>query len=261
MPVNNGNAGGAYLLEAAEVTKHFMGVTALNEVDITIRPGELVSLIGPNGSGKTTFFNCVSGFLKQDGGRVLFRGQEITNWRPDRIARLGLRRTFQDVRNFPAMSVLENLLTAIQQHQEENLLARALRTPGIRRFEEEALARAYQLLELIGFPHLAHHPAGGLSYGQRKLLEFASALMPDPDLILLDEPAAAVAGEMIDKMKALILELHAGGKTFLIVEHNMTVVMDISQRIVVLDHGQKIAEGTPAEIRSNERVLEAYFGR
>jgi ABC-type branched-subunit amino acid transport system ATPase component len=249
------------LLEATGVTRHFLGVTALNQVDISVYPGELVSLIGPNGSGKTTFFNCVSGFLKQDGGRVRFKGEDITNKRPDVIAKRGLRRTFQDVHNFPEMTVLDNLITAVQQHQEENLLARVVRTPRIRAFEEQARQRAFELLEMIGFPQLSDLPAGGLSYGQRKLLEFASALMPDPDLILLDEPTAAVSGELIELMKAMIRALNKQGKTFLIVEHNMTVVMDLSERIFVLDYGEKIAEGTPDEIRSNPKVLEAYFGR
>jgi branched-chain amino acid transport system ATP-binding protein len=192
---------------------------------------------------------------------VLFRGRDVTNARPHRIARLGLGRTFQQVSVFARLSALDNLLVFIQQHQEEALLARLLRTPRLRRLEREALERAHALLELVGLGARAAAPAGSLSYGQRKLLAFAAALMPDPELVLLDEPAAAVNPTMIEQMKAHILALHRQGKTVLLVEHNMDVVMDISERVVVLDHGQKIAEGSPRTIRRDPRVIEAYFGR
>lgn len=248
------------LLEVRKLTKHFAGVTALLDVDIDVYPGELLSLIGPNGSGKTTMFNCISGLLKIDTGSVRFKGADITRKRPDQIARLGLRRTFQDVRNFPNMTVMDNLLMAIQQQQEDNLIARAFRTPRIQEYEAIAYERARDVLELTELTRVKDQVAGSLSYGQRKLLEFACALMPDPDLILLDEPAAAVSATMITRMKAYIRELNQQGKTFLVVEHNMKVVMDLSQRIIVLDHGQKIAEGTPDMIRSDQKVLEAYFG-
>jgi ABC-type branched-subunit amino acid transport system ATPase component len=225
-----------------------------------VYPGELVSLIGPNGSGKTTLFNCISGLLRADSGRITFKGEDITRKRADLIAREGIRRTFQDVRNFPGLTVLENLLIAIQQQQEDSIWQRAVRTPRIRRLDEEARARADEILQLVELTELQNHRAGELSYGQRKLMEFAAALMPDPDLILLDEPAAAVSGYMIERIKSYIQKLHAEGKTFLVVEHNMNVVMDLSERIVVLNYGQKIAEGTPQEIQQIEKVLEAYFG-
>ena len=248
------------LLEIRKLSKHFAGVTALLDVDVDVYPGELLSLIGPNGSGKTTLFNCISGLLKFDSGSVRFKGTDISHKRPDQIARLGLRRTFQDVRNFPKMTVMDNLLMAIQQQQEDNLFARAFRTPRIQEYEAIAYERARDVLELTELTRVKDQAAGSLSYGQRKLLEFACALMPDPDLILLDEPAAAVSATMITRMKAYIRELNQQGKTFLVVEHNMKVVMDLSQRIIVLDHGQKIAEGTPDMIRSDQKVLEAYFG-
>jgi ABC-type branched-subunit amino acid transport system ATPase component len=249
------------LLEVRGLIKRFLGVTAVDGVDLTVEPGELVSLIGPNGSGKTTLFNCVTGYLSADDGRVTFRGHELSGAPPHRVARLGVARTFQQVSVFPRLSALENLLVFLQQHQEERLLARLLRTPGVRRLEAQAIERAHRLLDLVGLGDRAATPAGSLSYGQRKLLAFAGALMPDPELLLLDEPAAAVNPTMINQMKEHILALHRQGKTVVLVEHNMDVVMDISQRIVVLDHGQKIAEGPPAAIRRDARVIEAYFGR
>ena len=249
------------LLEIRGLVKRFLGVTAVDQVDLTVEAGELVSLIGPNGSGKTTLFNCVTGYLAADGGRVLFRGRDLTNAAPHRVARLGVGRTFQQVSVFPRLSALENLLVFLQQHQEEHLLARLLRTPRLQRLEAEAVERARRLLDLVGLTDKADAGAGSLSYGQRKLLAFAAALMPDPDLLLLDEPAAAVNPTMINQMKDHILALHRQGKTVLLVKHNMEVVMDISQRVVVLDHGQKIAEGSPEAIRRDSRVIEAYFGR
>jgi len=249
------------LLEIRGLIKRFIGVTAVDQVDLGVERGELVSLIGPNGSGKTTLFNCVTGYAAADGGQVFFRGRDLTNAPCHRVAKLGIARTFQQVSVFPRLSVLDNLLVFLQQHQEERLLARLLRTRRLRRLEADAIERARELLELVGLAHRADAVAGGLSYGQRKLLAFAAALMSDPELLLLDEPAAAVNPTMINQMKQHILALHRQGKTVLLVEHNMEVVMDISQRIVVLDYGRKIAEGPPEAIRRDPRVVEAYFGR
>jgi ABC-type branched-subunit amino acid transport system ATPase component len=254
-------SGAAPLLEVQALSKHFYGVKALDKVDMVIYPGELVSLIGPNGSGKTTFFNCVTGFLRIDGGRVIFKNQDITQQRPDKITLKGICRTFQNVRILPSLTVEENLLVALQQFQEDNLIKRAFHAPSIKKLEAESKECAANLMDQVELYHLRDQKANNLVYGQRKLLEFACALIPDPDLVMLDEPAAGVSTTMVDRMKSLIRSLNKTGKTFLVVEHNMGVVMDISDRIVVLDYGEKIAEGTPLEIRGNELVKEAYFGK
>jgi len=248
------------LLEVRGLTKRFLGVTAVDAVDLAVDAGELVSLIGPNGSGKTTLFNCVTGLLLPDAGRVALRGRDVTGAAAHTIARLGIGRTFQLVSVFPRLSALENLVTFLQQHQEESFAGRLFRLPAVRRLEAAAVERARHLLDSVGLGARADVPAGSLSYGQKKLLAFAAALMPDPELVLLDEPAAAVNPTMIEQMKAHIRALHRAGKTVVLVEHNMDVVMDISERVVVLDHGQKIAEGTPEAIRRDPRVVEAYFG-
>jgi ABC-type branched-subunit amino acid transport system ATPase component len=249
------------ILEVRNLTKQFFGIKALDKVNVSIHAGELVCLIGPNGSGKTTLFNCVTGFLPHREGRIFLKRREITKLRPDKIALAGLTRTFQNVRIFPKLTVLENLLLAVQQHQEEHFWRRIMRTSAIRQFETQAKERAQELLAFVGLTRLRDEPAENLSYGQRKLIAFIFALMPEPDLIFLDEPAAAVNPAMINKMKDNIKTLNGQGTTFLVIEHNMEVVMDLAERVVVLDHGQKIAEGTPKEIKRNERVIEAYFGR
>jgi ABC-type branched-subunit amino acid transport system ATPase component len=249
------------LLRIEGLTKRFGGVVALDAVSFAVYPNDLVGLIGPNGSGKTTLFNCVTGFLRPDPpSEITVMGERVNRWRPDQIARLGLVRTFQEIRVFKELSLVDNLLMSLQQHQEDRLVRRFLNTAEVRQFEERGRARARELLAMVNLSSHADRPAGALSYGQRKLLILVAALMPEPPLILLDEPAAAVNPVLIDEMKEHIVNLNESGTTFLLVEHNMDVVMDICKRVIVLDHGEKIAEGSPAAIQANEQVINAYFG-
>jgi ABC-type branched-subunit amino acid transport system ATPase component len=249
------------LLETDEITKRFFGIAAVDRVSLEVANGEIVGLIGPNGSGKTTLFNCITGHLRPEGGHVRKSGSEITHWQPHQVAKVGVARTFQTVRVFPELTTVQNLLVAAQQHQEDSIVRRFLRTPSIRHREEEARRRAEEALHFVGLFHLADHLAGELSYGQRKLLSFAATFVFDPDIILLDEPAAAVNPTMINDMRDQIRKLNERGVAFLIVEHNMEFIMGLAHRIVVLDQGEKIAEGDPASIQVNDLVLEAYFGR
>jgi ABC-type branched-subunit amino acid transport system ATPase component len=244
------------LLEIRGLTKRFFGLTAVDNVDINIERGELVSLIGPNGSGKTTLFNCITGFMEADEGRVYYKDRDITDTPPHEIALLGITRTFQLARIFRKLTVLENLVMAVQQHQADSTLDRILRTKKASRLEREATERAEELMDFVGLTHLRDEPAHNLSYGQYKLLIFAAGLMPDPDILLLDEPAAAINPTMINAMKEHIVSLNKAGKTIFFIEHNMEVVMDVCERIIVLDAGRKIAEGPPEAIRDNERVIE-----
>ncbi len=231
------------VLELVEVTKRFGGVTAVNGCSITLQPGRVYGLIGPNGSGKTTLFNCITGVEVCDAGEVYLRGRRIDRLAPHRVARLGVGRTFQIIRIFPELTALENLLA----------VSWADRTA--------ALARAREILALVRLESMAGEFAGNLSYGQQKLVEFARVLMMDPFLILLDEPAAGVNRTLLNDLLATIRRLHDEGRTILIVEHDMKVVMGLCEHIFVLDYGQKIAEGPPEAIQRDDRVIEAYFGR
>lgn len=249
------------ILDIRGLTKHFYGVAALSDVDVAILPNEIVGLIGPNGSGKSTLFNCITGIHAIDSGRVEFDGSDVTNATPYEISLRGLTRSFQMVQIYPHLTVLDNLLIAIQEHQERSFAGRILRTKRVREAEAVARQRAEFALGEFKLDAFRDAPAGILSYGQRKLVEFAAVLMPDPKLILLDEPAAAINPSMINQMKAHIRKFKAMGKTVVLVEHNMNLVMDICDTIVVLDQGRKILEGDPQTVRRDERVMEAYFGK
>ncbi len=230
-------------LEVAEVTKRFGGVVAVNRCSVALEAGRIYGLIGPNGSGKSTLFDCITGAARLDAGAVSLSGHRIDGLAPHRVARLGVGRTFQVVRVFPELTALENLLVA----------SWAGRTAS--------LARAREVLALVRLESMAGELAGNLSYGQQKLVEFARTLVMDPVLILLDEPAAGVNRTLLNDLLNAIRRLHDEGRTFLIVEHDMKVVMGLCDHLFVLDHGERIAEGPPEAIRRDERVIEAYFGR
>ena len=235
--------GDPVLLEVKEVTKRFGGVTAVNRCSLALAPGRIYGLIGPNGSGKTTLFNCITGVLERDEGEVRFKGERIDGLKASRVARRGVRRTFQVIRVFPELTALENLLVVTDAPYEA------------------ARRRAEELLAFVTLARLRDEYGGNLSYGQQKLLEFARVLMTDPELILLDEPAAGVNPTLLAELLDHIRRLPGQGKTVLIVEHNMKVIMGLCERVFVLDHGELIAQGPPAEIQRNEQVIEAYFGR
>lgn len=248
------------IIETKGVKKKFFGLTALDNVSLGIRQGEILGLIGPNGAGKSTLFNCITGFLRPDGGRIFFKGEEITKFSPHQIALRGVTRTFQLVRNFGYMTVLENMLMAVQEHQERNLFLRFIRAPSIKKREKKAIKKAKFLLEFMGISHLMNERASSLSYGQQKILSMAQALMPDPEILLLDEPTSAVNPTLINQIQHHLIELNKKGQTIFLIEHNMNVVMNLCQRIVVLYEGRVIAEGEPEEIQNNREVIDAYFG-
>jgi ABC-type branched-subunit amino acid transport system ATPase component len=239
-------------LETVELTKAFGGVTALDAATVSFRHGKVNALIGPNGSGKTTFFNCVTGMIKPDSGRASYRGEDITGRAPHKIARAGIGRSFQLCRIFPRMTVLDNLLVAVRAAGLASRL-RSSRDPG-------EMERARGWLARVGIEHLEGIEARNLSYGQQKLLELAGVLMGDPETILLDEPAGGVNPALLDRIATLVRQLNAEGRTFLVVEHNMDLVMSLSDHVIVFDRGRPIAEGPPETIKSDPRVLEAYLG-
>lgn len=234
------------------VGKSFGGITALSECSLEVKAGSITALIGPNGSGKTTLFNCVTGFYRPESGMVRFGAAVLTGRRPSEVVHLGIARTFQITRIFRNMTVLENMIVPVRQFG-----LRVLLTAGIKGHERE---RAEALLEFFGIAFLRNEPAGSLSFGQQKLLELAAALMAEPKLLMLDEPAGGLNPVMIDRLAAYIRELNAGGMTFLIIEHNMGFVMQLCEPVIVIHRGQVIASGTPAEIRANPAVLDAYLG-
>ena len=248
------------LLSVQGLTKTFGGLVAVDDASFELESGEILGLAGPNGAGKTVTFNCITGQHKPDAGRVTFRGDDITGFAPDAVARVGIGRTFQEVRVYPELPVRENLIFAAQEKAIGATATAALARGGAD--EGDLAARADEMLETVELDHLADADAESLSYGQRKILAFAAALMthPEPELIMLDEPMAGVNPTMINKLSDYVRAFNDRGKSFLLVEHNMRVMSDLCDRIVVLDAGRPIASGPPEEIRNDEQVIEAYFG-
>ena len=249
------------LLEASGLTRHFAGLVAVDQVDLAVAEGAIHAVIGPNGAGKTTLFNLISGLIGPSGGSIRFAGQDITTLPVHRRAGLGMARTFQNIRIFAAMTVLENALTGLHSRLDAGLASTILRLPGFRRDERAAVSRAREVLELVGLTGAAETRASALPYGDQRRLEIARAMASRPRLLLLDEPAAGMNPAETEALKTLVRRIRDAGATVLLVEHDMGFVMDLSDRITVLNFGRRIFEGTPIEVRQERSVIEAYLGQ
>ena len=249
------------LLEAQGLTVRFGGLTALDAVDLAVTSGQLAGLIGPNGAGKTTCFNLFTGRVKPSQGQLTFRGQPIVGFRPSRINQMGMARTFQNIRLFGELSVLDNVLVGFHGGLKSNFLAAILRLPGYVAEERAMQRRAAEIMEMVGLTHLRDEPAGSLAYGQQRLLEIARALATGPKLLLLDEPAAGMNPHETAGLAALVHRLRDEmDLTVLLIEHDMRFVMKLCEHLTVLDHGRVIARGTPTEVQRNTAVIQAYLG-
>ena len=251
------------ILSTVSTTKVFGGLLAVSDVSIDVAPQSIVSIIGPNGAGKTTFFNMLTGLYRSTAGRILFDGMDVTARRPDIITSLGVARTFQNIRLFSTMSALENVMVGCHARMHAGLFGSILRVPAVRREESDVTEKAREMLTYVGLATDLHEQtAANLSYGDQRRVEIARALASDPKLLLLDEPTAGMNPQESQRLTEFMDKLRREKDlTILLIEHDMKVVMGVSEHIWVLDHGEKIAEGAPEQIRTNDRVIEAYLGK